>query len=128
MAVTCRSIRQTEHVLNDPVVRDTEPEREAAFAHGLVGQGLLGQDDGVPRLQGDDGRPDLDPRRGRANESGRCHHVEFIGDLRRPDRVQARLVGPAGVRLELLHLGGVPTAVGADLQTHPHAGLLSFRK
>ncbi len=35
------------------------------------------------------------------------------------------LVGPAGVRLQLLHLGGVPTPVGAHLKTDPHSGLLS---
>ena len=104
------------------------PKRETAFAHGLIGQRLLGQHDRVPRLQGDDRRPDLDARRGRADERGRRHDVELVGDLRRPDRVQAGLVGPAGVSLELLHLGGVPAAVGAHLQTHAHPGPLSVRK
>ena len=102
------------------------PKREAAFADGLVGQRLLGQDNRMPRLQGDDGRPDLDARRGRADERGRRHDVELVGDLGRPDRVQAGLVGPAGVGLELLHLGGVAAAVGAHLQTHAHPGA-SFR-
>ena len=32
------------------------------------------------------------------------------------------LVGPAGVGLELLDLGGVPASVGAHLQTHAHRG------
>ena len=56
----------------------------------------------------------------RADEGGRRHDVELVGDLRRPDRVQAGLVGPAGVSLELLHLGGVATPVGAHLKTDPH--------
>ena len=38
-------VGQAEHVLDDPVVRDAQPEGEAALADGLGGQRLLGQHD-----------------------------------------------------------------------------------
>ena len=43
-------VRQPEHVVDDPVVRRSEPEREAAFAHRLVRQRLLRHRDGMPGL------------------------------------------------------------------------------
>ena len=54
------------------------------------------------------------------SERGSRHHVELVGDLGRPDRVQAGLVGPPGIGLQLLHLGGVAAPVRTHLETDPH--------
>ena len=81
-------VGQAQHLVDDPVVRHAEPQREAAAAHRLGRQRLLGEGDGVPGLDGYDGGADLDaaglrrPTRAAAvrasNSSGICgiHTVE----------------------------------------------------
>ena len=54
-------VGESQHFLDDPVMGHAKPENEATPAHGLDRQGLLGQGDGVPGLDGHDRRPDFDP-------------------------------------------------------------------
>ena len=121
-------VGQAEHVLMIQWCETPSPRVKRPSQTAWCGQRLLGQHDGMPWLERHDRRPHLDARGRRTDQGGCRHDVELVGDLRRPDGVQAGLVGPAGVGLELLHLGGVATPVGAHLKTHAHAGLLSVRK
>ncbi len=53
-------VGQAEHLVDHPVVRDAEAERQPALAHGLHRQRLLGQGDRVARLHRHHRGADLD--------------------------------------------------------------------
>jgi hypothetical protein len=114
-------VGETEHLFDDPVVRDAEPEAQTPEAGGLGGQGLLGERDRVPRLHGYDGRADLDAARLGGHERHRGEGVELVGDLRDPDRREAGFLRPAGVAQHPLDLAGVPPPLRTDHQADAHA-------
>ena len=58
-------VGQAEHLVDDPMVGDAQADGQAPLADGLHREDLLGQGDRVPRLDGHDGRADLDARRSR---------------------------------------------------------------
>ena len=113
-------VGQAEHVLDHPVVRHAQPERQPALAHRLGGERLLGQRDRVPRLHRHDRGADLDAGGLRAHQRGRGEGVEVVGDLRDPHRRQAGLLGPAGVGAQAVHLGAVPAPLRTQHHPDPH--------
>ena len=90
-------VGQAEHVLDDPVVRHAQPEREPAIADGLGRQRLLGERDRVTRLHRHHRGADLDAGGLGTDERGGRERVEVVGDLRDPHRGEAGVLGPAGV-------------------------------
>jgi hypothetical protein len=115
-------VGQPEHLVDDPVVRDAEAERQPAGAHGLGRQGLLGQGDGVPGLDGHHRRAHLDAAGLGADQGGGGEGVELVGDLRDPHRREAGLLDPAAVRAEPVDLRGVPAPLGTDHHPDAHRG------
>ena len=87
-------VRQAEHVGDDPVVRRTEAEREAAFAHRLVRQRLLRHRDRVAGLDRHHRGAELDRATSRWPISAiAVERVEVVRDLGHPDRREAGLLG-----------------------------------
>ncbi len=82
-------VREAELILDDPVVRRPEAEREPAAARHLGGQRLLGHGDGMTGLDGDDRGTDLDAIGDLTRDRDRGQGVEVAGDLRDPDRGEA---------------------------------------
>ena len=97
-------VGQAEHVLDDPVVRRAQPQREAALADRLVRQRLLRHGNRMAGLDRHDRGADLDPVGGLAHEGDRGEGVELVGDLRYPDRGEPAPLGRFGIRDELGHL------------------------
>ncbi len=118
-------VGQPHHLVDDPMMRDAQAERETALADGLHGEGLLGQRHGVAGLDRHDGRPDFDTGRGGADDGGGGERIELIGNLRDPHGRQAGRFRPLCVGLESCHLGAVATSLRPHHQADSHAALLS---
>ena len=86
-------VGKAQHVADDPVVRRADTEREPALAHRLVRQRLLRHRDRMTGLYRHHRGPELDPRRRGPHQRDRGERVEFVRDLRHPDRREA---GPLG--------------------------------
>ena len=114
-------VGQPHHLVDDPMMRDAQPERETSFADGLHGEGLLGQRDGVAGLDRHDGGPDFDAGRGGADDGGGGERIELIGNLRDPHRRQAGRFRPLRVGLESCHFGAVATSLRPHHQADSHA-------
>ena len=114
-------VREAELILDDPVVRRPEAEREPAAARHLRGERLLRHRDRMTGLDRDDRGADLDALGHLADDRDRGHGVEVAGDLRDPHRGEAGLIG----RLDVGHqprqpIGAVALLVGADHQPDAH--------
>ena len=120
-------VGKAEHLVDDPVVRHAEAEREAPLAHGLHGQRLLRERDRMAGLHGHHRGADLDPLRIHADDRRRGEGVELVGDLRDPHRRQPRLLGPAGVGPEPIDLRPVAASLRADHQADAHREVPSDR-
>ena len=121
-------VGQPEHLVDDPVVRHAEPQRQPTLAHGLDRQRLLRERDRMARLHGHDRGADLDAIGHRAHERRRGERVEVVGDLRDPDRREPGLLGPSGVRLQPLDLRAVPAALRAEHHSDAHRSSPSVRE
>ena len=120
-------VGQAEHLLDDPVVRDPQPEGEAPFTRRLCRQDLLRERDRVPRLHRHDRGTDLDPGGLDTDEGGGREGVEVIGDLGDPDGRQPRFLRPPGIGAEPLDLRPVPPSLRPHHHADPHRALLRLR-